>query len=184
MTGKQFSWLCVLPGLLSVTLPSAAAPPGFYAGAGGGLSVAADWLDGDGAGAWKIFGGYRFKPHLGIAADYRRVGRLRFDKAFSNREVDAEISALAAFATLSAPVKRTGEVFLKIGVVRWDADVEITSPSGSTSTNDKGADFAWGVGGQFQLNESLSTRLEIEGFDSGAPIGTVLTLSAGLFWRF
>lgn len=157
-----------------------AAGPGWYVGAGGGgarADATAAELDAALAGlghattstmdrtdtGWKVFAGYRLGPFFAVEAAYVDLGKV-------TSVIRGNVADPAAFVadvvrvhpysvdgiTLSAigmrPIGPSLTAFARLGVFRWDADIEAkVVPAGVpiSTTGDSGTDGVFGVGLRF-----------------------------------
>jgi OOP family OmpA-OmpF porin len=166
-------------GLLFCAGPALAADRGFYAGAGVGLATLEvdDVLDlgvdfdEDDVG-FKLFGGYRFFPWLGVEGAYFNGGKpgIRESDGTLSASMEIEVQGLIAAAVFSLPVGERFELFIKPGVAFWDAEttIRIRDQSGSFGgdADDSGSAFFLGGGAAFNFTENLATRLEYEWFEA------------------
>ena len=62
----------------------------------------------------------------------------------------------------------TGEVFLKLGVAFWDiaSAVDTDRPQQAT-LDEKGSDFAWGLGASWYASEHWKLGFEVGGIEGG-----------------
>jgi opacity protein-like surface antigen len=166
-------------GLLFCAAPTLAADRGFYMGAGAGLATLEvdDVLDlgvdfdEDDVG-FKLFGGYRFFPWLGVEGAYFNGGKPEVSESDGTLSASMEIGVqgLIAAAVFSLPVGERFELFIKPGVAFWDAEttIRVRDQSGSFggSVDDNGSAFFLGGGAAFNFSESLAARLEYEWFEA------------------
>jgi len=168
--------------------PAANADSGFFLGANvGNATVSADIPDpffgndinfDEDDFAWKIYGGYAFDLPLidfGVELGYFDLGGPTMDVAGENLEIG--VSGISAFGLAGVNMGPVG-LFLKAGLVSWDADLSLAGISGS----EDGSDPAYGVGLRFMLG-SIEIRGEYEIYDVDYT-DDVYMASAGLVWRF
>lgn len=114
--------------------------------------------------AWKVFGGARFNPMLGVEASYQDMGKLERNGAsgtsFAN--MSNSVTGLGASAVAYVPVMNGAEVFGKAGVLRWERDSSRTLNGNTQHSTDKGYSPMLGAGAQYQLNQNLYMRGEWE----------------------
>lgn len=105
----------------------------------------------------KIFGGYR-AGNLGIEAAYHDLGtQSQSDPFLGTATIEAtglEIS-VAGFIAASP----TFDIFGKIGLFIWDADLSLT---GFPSVSDDGNEIMFGFGAQFKPTQNFSIRGEYQ----------------------
>lgn len=129
--------------------------------------------------AWKIYGGYRFNPHVAAEVFYADLGK--FSSNASGSAVDAssttvnftlnsalKINGFGAAALLGAPVSDQWSVFAKPGLFVWDAKLTVnntkTGSSQSVSTDKKGTSPSLGLGADYAFTSQLGARVEWERF--------------------
>ncbi len=185
---------CSLLGLTVLGLsPAAFADSGFYVGGSiGSGTISADVPDANQPGffnfdendfAWKAYGGYNFDLaviDLGIEGGYVDLGSP--SGAFIGQNVEISATGWNAFALAGIELGPVG-VFVKAGVISWDADFVADVPViGRIADSDDGSDPAYGAGLRFSLG-SFEIRGEYEYFDIDGS-NDVYLLSAGLVWTF
>ncbi len=149
-----------------ITLPAAAADNGFYLGLSAGQAEVSSEeygdfeFDGDDIG-YKVFAGYRFLTFLAVEGSYVDFGAPEDDVEDVHYEVD--VTGFDLFAVGMLPLG-IADIFVKAGMVDWDADLttDITGVPGTAS--DSGTDPAYGLGFQLRFG-SFTARAEVEYFD-------------------
>lgn len=163
----------VMTGLLALAcLPAVAADNGFYLGASvGQAAVDVDDL-GDGFGstdfsgedfAFKVFAGYRFLNFFAVEGSYLDLGAPDEDLAELDGRFEADITGFDAFAVGLLPLG-LADVFVKAGLITWDADFTADLGDLSETLSDDGTDPAYGIGLQLRFR-SFAVRGEVEYFD-------------------
>jgi opacity protein-like surface antigen len=159
-----------------------AADNGFYLGGSIGQSniqISEQALEFDGTDtAYKLIAGFRPLDWLGVEVSYVDFGSP--DDTVGNVNVESDSSGISAFAVGFLPLGPV-DLFVKAGMVNWDATVSAPSLSG-LSVDDDGTDFAYGAGVQFRV-WSLSVRGEYELFDVDS-LDDLNLLSIGVTWTF
>lgn len=170
---KKFIFAAVASLVLAA--PAMAADDGgVYIGAGvGSFGVDIGGFGGDDVG-FKVFGGWMFNPYIGAELEYIDGG--------TAEDAGAEIDVSGFNASLRGayPVTDQFSVFAKVGMLFWDADVDL-GEFGSGS--DDGEDFSWGVGAGFDFAENLGLTVEYQGFEI-EDTDTVDMISASVVWKF
>lgn len=171
----------VLASVMVVCWGVVQAEEGFYAGAGAGLAhIEIDEsgvdFDSDDLG-WKLFAGYRFNEYFGVEGGYVDFGDQ--DDSFAGTNVKVDAYGWDLFAVGFLPVAEDWDLFGKLGVIAWDADVKAL---GQTEGDD-GEDLAVGAGAAWHVNETFSLRAEFEYFDID-DTDEVWLLSLGGSFRF
>ena len=175
--------------LAAVTVsPAAFADSGFYLGGSVGNATVSAAIPDPGFGndidfdesdfAWKAFGGFKFDLpiiDLGVQAGYFDLGGPSVDVAGETAGIS--IAGWEAFGLAGIDIGPLG-VFVKAGMVSWDADLRIADLRGT----EDGSDPAYGAGLRFSLG-SVEIRGEYELLDI-SEADDVYMLSAGLVWTF
>lgn len=177
----------------------------------------------DGGPAWRIVAGYRFTSRLGIEATWIDVAAKenRHEQHFNNRNVDFDFPAVEGHtiididvpvhgATLSGtarwPATERLEVLARLGVLFWEADVDVTEartevtivpeiPPTLTSRvidrtglmqhfgDDDGISPAFGLGVMYRVFERVYLRGDVDYFHDVTG-DDVHTFQAGLIYEF
>lgn len=162
---------------------------GWYLGAGIGQVSAeydvSDFDDGtisdahidDEDSGWKLFGGYRLNRYFAVESGFTDLNndvdsKTTFEGTsagdgtlFSSGKVSVDIdeptglfiTAIGVYS-LNDPI----ELFAKIGLVSWEADVTTSDASGSTTIDRSGTDGIAGFGVTIRLTDHLWIRGEME----------------------
>jgi hypothetical protein len=179
-------------GLLALSAPATAQ---FYVGGGigDGTLEGSERFDGGSIDfdesdfAWKLFGGYRFSEYLGVELAYYDLGSPSQNFGFDGGEagpidVDlrAELTGIAGHAVVAYPLGPF-EVFGKLGVVSYEADLEVKERLSSErfSADDSGTELAYGVGGKYKIDR-FALRFEYEIFEANDVDVDIWTFGAEL----
>jgi hypothetical protein len=166
-------------------LPALSADNGIYLGGSVGQSgVSFDEsfegenfsFDADSTG-YKAIAGWRFVDWLAVEANYVDLGS--GDDRIAGTKIETDVSGISLSAIGFLPVGPV-DVFARVGMIDWDADIDV--PSLDVSVSDDGTDLTYGVGAQFRI-WSLSLRAEYEVFDI-SDADTVDMISLGVTWTF
>ena len=106
--------------------------------------------------AFKVFGGYR-GANFGFEAAYHDLGKPSETQLGMTAAIEAsglELSAAGFFAASS-----NVDLFGKIGVFMWDADVSLT---GFPTVSDDGSNLMLGFGVQYKPTQNFSIRGEYQ----------------------
>jgi hypothetical protein len=176
MRNKLMLTLAALGAAFAVNAPASAADNGFYLGGSIGRSnVKIDEnlarIDEDDT-AYKIIAGFRPLDFLGVEASYVNFGKP--EKGAQKADSDG----VSAFVVGFLPVGPV-DVYAKGGLINADTSV-VTA--GSKVFNEKGTEFAYGVGAQFRLL-SLSVRAEYERFNV-SKVDDLNMVSIGVTYTF
>lgn len=184
-----------------------AAAEGFYIGAGVGqtkisdvecdpetvadafdISCSADDTD----TAFKLFGGYKLPLAQGSAfsgaieigfVDFGEVGLSGTDSVFGATSATVAVTGFNLALVGTFGVTDRLSLLGKLGMLRWDADIEFSSSvGGSASDGETGTDFAFGIGAILALTDQVSARLEWERFKFDEDDADLL--SASLLFAF
>ena len=167
----------------------AAPPPSFYAGAsiGTGIDLDADDIGLSDFGLeddeeWlKVYGGIRLGKVVGIEAAWHDFGEVRCCDQIVDAGFRVDLQGLSAAAVLSVPIKRL-RLFVKAGVLAWEADGEVITIAGELPFALDGEDPMAGVGAEFELAEHFALRAEWEIFQVDK--GELDSVSVGVQFRF
>jgi len=126
---------------------------------------------------FKVFGGYRFNPFIGIELDYIDLGGP--EDTVENVKVKAEINGFAPYVIGTLPVGPV-ELFARVGYYLYDVKI---SGESLGSVDDSAEDLVYGAGVGLTLFEHLHARLEYEIIDvSDVDDANAIWLSGA--WRF
>lgn len=179
--------ICMAAGLLAMAAPAVAEDTGFYLGVGAGQAkVKIDDFLGNLTGVYgyefdeadtgfKVFGGYRFLPWLGVEVSYldagnpSRGGSIYQDGTGSWR-LGVDVQSLVAAAVFTLPLGDKFELFIKPGFAYWSSttSVYVNDPGffeGREAFDDDDSAFFIGGGAGFNFNEHFGIRLEYEWFE-------------------
>ncbi len=109
---------------------------------------------------WKLFGGYKFTPNVGVEGGYYRL--FRRDGTSGNDYVTLNATGMALSAVGSMPLNSQTEVFGKAGFMTWDLNGKLTNGVDSGQVNSGGTDVLLGVGAGYKLTENWGIRGEYE----------------------
>jgi hypothetical protein len=138
----------------------------------------------DGDTAYKLFAGFRILNFLAVEAGYVDLGDPSdIISSIEGEELDVQIGVKGwdAFAVGLLPLGPV-DLFAKVGVVSWDADISAVIDEIRDSDSDSGTDAAYGVGVGLRLGH-VSLRAEGEQFDI-AEAEDVYMFSVGATFTF
>ncbi len=167
------SLLCVMVIMAATVIPASAADNGFYLGASiGGSSIDVSDFDeelgdlnfSDGDAAYKLFAGYRLMSFFGVEGGYVDLGRPS-DTVGDDINVKIGVDGWDAFAVGFLPIGPV-DVFAKLGLISWDADIGAAFEDIVEHDSDDGTDVVWGLGVALRLG-SFAVRAEAERFEIG-----------------
>lgn len=108
---------------------------------------------------FKAFGGYQFHPNFAVEGNYTVFGDTEDRVAGVKTEVEFDTFGLSLVGI--APIAERFDLFAKLGIAFWDAEVKAFG----LSDDDDGTDLSYGLGARFNFNEQVSVRAEYEGID-------------------
>jgi len=179
--------------LVAATVPASAIENGFYIGGsiGGSSLEVRDFDDelgdlrfSEGDTAYKLFGGIRFLKFLAVEAGYVDLGDPKDIVGLVEGdpfEVQIGVKGWDAFAIGLLPLGPV-DLFAKVGVVSWDADIRAVLDDVVDSDSDNGTDAAYGLGVALRLGK-LALRAEGEQFNI-ADADDVYLFSVGATFTF
>jgi hypothetical protein len=186
-------WLvtCAVVGVVLTAAP-AAAKNGFYIGGSFGqtslkindLALDLDSFDFSASDtSYKIIFGYRFMGFLAVEGSYVDFGSLSDSGSSGGEPVDvrADLTGYDAFAMGMLPLG-IADLFAKVGMVSWDADIRSAYGSIVSYGSDSGTDLVYGLGAQVRF-KGLAVRGEVEYFDI-ADADSVYLISVGATFTF
>jgi len=151
---------------------------GFYVGAGGGLMNASlddatftpapgnFWDSEDNAGAAKGFVGWRLHKYFGIEGGYYYLGKLTQDYSgvSGTGTVTNKLNAWVFDAIGYLPLTPNVSAYARAGAVSGEIETETLGavPPNLFPVSTRRTNFTWGVGGQFDINETWGVRAEYE----------------------
>ncbi|MDH3813081.1 MAG: porin family protein [Acidobacteriota bacterium] len=168
------SLLCLSIILVAVAAPASAIENGFYLGGSiGGSSLEVQdvaeefgaFRFSDGGTAFKLFGGFRFLNFLAVEAGYVDLGDpTDVIASIEGDELEVQIGLKGwdAFAVGLLPLGPV-DLFAKVGVVSWDADIVAVLDDVIDSDSESGTDAAYGIGVALRLGK-VALRAEGEQF--------------------
>jgi OOP family OmpA-OmpF porin len=126
---------------------------------------------------YKVFGGWRFNPFIGVELDYIDLGGP--EDTIDTVKVKAEINGFAPYLVGTLPVGPI-ELFARVGYYFYDVKI---SGESLGSVDDSSEDLVYGAGVGLTLFEHLHARLEYEIIDvSDVDDANAIWLSGA--WRF
>ena len=133
--------------------------------------------------SYKVFAGYRFMGYFAVEASYVDFGTLSDSTNVieGTLGVDADLTGYDAFAVGLLPIAMV-DVFAKVGLVSWDADIRAALGGISQLGRDSGTDLVYGLGVQVRF-AGLAVRGEVEYFDI-ADADSLYLVSVGATYTF
>ena len=121
-----------------------------------GASLGSADMEGTDDSSIKVFGGYR-QDSIGFEAAYHDLGKQEESGLGLTASIEATGIELSGAGFIA--VSPTFDLFGKIGVLAWDADVSLT---GFPSVSIDGTDLIYGIGAQYNPSNNTSIRLEFQ----------------------
>jgi len=187
------SLTCLFVILVAAAAPASAIENGFYIGGsiGGSSLEVRDFDDefgdlrfSDGDTAYKLFAGFRFLNFLAVEAGYVDLGDptdIVGDVEGDPLRVQIGVKGWDVFAVGLLPIGPV-DLFVKVGVVSWDADIIAVLGDAIDSDSDSGTDAAYGIGVALRLGK-VALRAEGEQFNI-ADADDVYMFSVGATFTF
>ncbi len=173
--------------LSAISAPAFAGDSGFYGALDvqtwslSNLSTLATGASNPSTG-FRIGGGYHFTQNWGVEVDYAQSGN--GDTGIPGVSYKADSAQAVAVGTY--PINNMFDVYGKLGVA---ANKISASGGGATCTNCSKTSFMYGVGGQYNINNSIGIRLEYDGLGdvTNGPVGPQISatnVSLGVVYNF
>lgn len=165
---RVMSMLLLTAVTILVALPAAAADSGFYLGLSAGRAaintgdIGDVEVEGD-ANAYKLFAGYRLLTILAVEGAYVDLGTVEHDSESAQTRAEATVNGYQLQALGLLPLG-IADVFVKVGMFNWNADLEGIIAGEPESVSRDGTDPVYGAGFQLRF-KSLAVRAEVEYFD-------------------
>ena len=182
--------LCVICIVIVSTIPAQAADNGFYVGGSiGGSDFEISDLDPDlgdlrfdkGDTSYKLFAGFRFLSFLAVEAGYVDLGSPTDYVGEDGIKIDISLKGWEAFGLGILPVGPV-DLFAKVGVISWDADIRAALFDEIDRESDSGTDLAWGLGVALRLG-SVALRVEGERYEI-QDADEIYSYMVGATWTF
>jgi len=115
--------------------------------------------------SYKIIAGYRFMGFLAVEGNYVSFGTFKDGTEGDGDPVTLEtkLKGIDAFALGMLPLG-IADIFVKVGVVSWDADITRAIGEITNFGSNSGTDMVYGLGAQVRF-KGLAVRGEVEYFD-------------------
>lgn len=124
--------------------------------------------------AGKLFGGYRFNPHLAVEAQYMDFGSSTAKYALTTGAAKEEftVHAMSVAAVGILPVADSISLFAKIGPAATTAKTSVNASALGAAGTAKKTVLLAGVGATFQVTDSFHVRAEYERLGQVGKAGT------------
>ncbi|WP_179957434.1 outer membrane beta-barrel protein [Exilibacterium tricleocarpae] len=130
--------------------------------------------------AMKVYFGYKINQYIAIEGSYADWGEP--DDRIGGNKYEADLSGFGGFVMGILPVTDRFDLFAKIGVYLWDAELENKRTNLELADED-GYNLGFGFGAGYDLTNNVGIRVEFEAVDADtlddAYAGTV-----GIHWQF
>lgn len=133
--------------------------------------------------SYKIIAGYRFMGFFAVEGSYLDFGRLSDSNGGDGEpiSIQTDLNGFDAFAVGMLPLGIV-DIFAKVGLVSWDADIRSAFGDIVSLGSDSGTDMAYGLGVQARF-KGLAVRGEVEYFNI-ADADSVYLVSVGATFTF
>lgn len=133
--------------------------------------------------SYKIILGYRFMGFLAVEGSYLDFGQLKdsYDGEDDPVGIGTDLKGFDAFAMGMLPLG-IADLFAKVGLVSWDADIQAAIGSIVEFDTESGTDLVFGIGAQLRF-KGLAVRAELEYFDI-SEADSVYLISVGATYTF
>lgn len=133
--------------------------------------------------SYKIILGYRFMGFLAVEGSYLDFGQLKdsYDGEGGPVGIGTDLKGFDAFAMGMLPLG-IADLFAKVGLVSWDADIRTAIGSIVEFDTESGTDLVFGIGAQLRF-KGLAVRAELEYFDI-SEADSVYLISVGATYTF
>jgi len=159
---------------VAMAVPASAGDRGFYVGGGLGFSsFDPDDFNPDYGDlrfeeenfGLKVFGGYQILRFLAVEVSYNDFGNVKrwqqHELQLHHQELNVGINAFDASVVGILPVGKKVDLFAKVGVASWDADIRLSIDHVTEDQSISGTDVTFGVGIDF-LFKKLGVRFEAD----------------------
>lgn len=149
----------------AIAAPAAATDPGFYVGAGIGITSLdvrdfnpdfADLRFEEQSFGFKVFGGYRILKYLAVEAGYTDFGNVRSWEGGNLqffKEANVDVSVWSGYVVGLVPASDKVDFFAKIGYGSWNLDNTTTADGVTEDLSRTGSDLAFGLGMNFRIKK-------------------------------
>jgi len=122
---------------------------------------------------FRIFGGFGQNPNFVVEIGYSDFGEATFDAQSDGCcfypagpvSADAALSGLDVSLVGKIPMSDGFNVTARIGMLKWEADVDVSLSGGSGSDSDDGTDLLFGIGLELAVSGGTSLRGEYTRYD-------------------
>lgn len=186
--------IATILGGLALLFSATASAQGYFGGSLGASDfdddiasglITSGSVDGSDTGL-KLFGGWRFGPHVGAELAFLSLGSARYGGEFFGTPVTGgkiDLWGYNVAAVLSFPVGQRAAIFGKLGLFLWESEVGDVTGGVAFSETVRGWDSgSFGIGVEWSFARNLSLRAEWEQFPVGS--SDVRLLSAGVQYNF
>jgi hypothetical protein len=133
--------------------------------------------------SFSFYGGKRFHENLAFEVAYLDLGKLDNDRGLVT--TTAETTGFNFSLLGIIPIENTGYLYGKVGFMAWETDY--TRSDTSTTIDDDGTDFTFGIGFAWAFQNRYEFRIEFErlnelddNFNSGGSYITNLTFGGNI----
>ncbi|MBF7052204.1 outer membrane beta-barrel protein [Halomonas sp. KAO] len=113
---------------------------------------------------YKLFVGYQFNPNFAIEAGYVDFGEFTANENGGSAKAKLSVDGFSAALVGKLPIQNGFSIFGKLGMIAWDADLNESDNTGSSSYGRDGSDPLFGIGAEYEV-ERILMRAEFERYD-------------------
>jgi opacity protein-like surface antigen len=128
---------------------------GYVSGFIGQSELDVDGFDDDDT-SFRFGGGYRLNENFAVEGYYIDYGEA--ETTFGRFRATAEATAFQFQAVGLLPVSSTVDLYGKLGLALWDAELSVSG----FEADDDGTDLVFGFGANFNIRERITLRVEYE----------------------
>lgn len=111
---------------------------------------------------WKSFIGFQFNPVFGLELSYIDFGT--YTSSAPSLQENWSATGLDVSTVWLIPVNDRFSLLGKLGLLNWNVDDHVATPSFDGTASASGSDLSVGLGGQFRLSNWMDARLEWDRF--------------------
>jgi OOP family OmpA-OmpF porin len=138
--------------------------------------------------SFSFYGGKRFHKNLAFEVAYLDLGKLDNEKGYST--TTAETTGINFSFLGIIPFESSGYLYGKAGFMSWKTDYSSDESGTTTTSDDDGTDFTFGIGYAFIIQDSYEFRVEFErlnelndDFNDGGSYITNLTFGGNVYFQ-
>ena len=139
--------------------------------------------------AAKVFGGYKFTPHIAIEGTYFSFGKAQvafFDPGLGNVTADLKAAGLGIGAAFFGQFSQDWSGVARVGVASIKSEIDVAASSGSGRLDDSKAQPYFGLGVGYALSKSatLDVAADFSRAEIAAEKADLRALTVGVTFSF